>query len=481
MTLIHIAVFSTLALLYAVLVRGRGRAWALLAISVVAVYWLQPFVDVRYLDFAFPTATLLIAIGGWAATKPRDADTPSPIFTRDDLKTLIVVLGLVLAVAATRYLAPALRPTASRPPPIETVILGLALGLALIYGLARAIKGRQLVQAAIFAIIITFAIFKTDALASWLAALLRQNAGADPNLATPADLTWLGFSYIAFRILHTLRDRQTGQLPDLSLLEYLNYIIFFPALTAGPIDRAERFQEDHRALAAAAIFTPPRWVEGGGRIAVGLMKKFVIADSIALFALNGVNAHQAEGGALWLLLYAYTFRLFFDFSGYSDIAIGIGILFGIKLPENFDRPYLKNNLQSFWQSWHITLSNWARFYIYSPLTRALLRRKPRPSNAAIQFAGHMSTMLVIGLWHGVTWTFIIWGLWHGVGLFIHKMWSDRTRRWYNGLKDKPAQKRLWHGAGVVLTFHFVALGWVWFALPDAQTALSVFVKLFGGA
>jgi D-alanyl-lipoteichoic acid acyltransferase DltB (MBOAT superfamily) len=181
-----------------------------------------------------------------------------------------------------------------------------------------------------------------------------------------------------------------------------------------------------------------------------------------------------------VLLYGYALRLFFDFAGYTDIAIGLGVLFGITLPENFKRPYLKTDITSFWQSWHITLSNWARFYVFSPLSRGLLRRKPRPNPALIVLTAHLATMTTIGLWHGITWNFFIWGVWHGMGLFIHKQWSDRTRKWYRGLKEKPAQRRAWTAFAWLLTFHFVVLGWVWFALPDVADAVRVFGLLFGG-
>jgi len=269
-------------------------------------------------------------------------------------------------------------------------------------------------------------------------------------------------------------------LPDLSLRDYLTYIIFFPAYTAGPIDRAERFIEDFHKLGDIHGLDVNRLTEGGTRITVGLFKKFIIADSLALFSLDAEKAAQVDSvWGLWLLLYAYAFRLFFDFSGYSDIAIGIGILFGIKLPENFDRPYLKNNIAGFWQSWHMTLSNWVRFYVYSPLSRTLLRRKPKPSTEMIMFICHMSTMIVIGLWHGVTLPFFVWGAWHGLGLFVHQIWSRKTGKWYRGLKDKPQQRQAWIITGILLTFHFVLLGWVWFALPDMSTAVTVFGRLFG--
>jgi D-alanyl-lipoteichoic acid acyltransferase DltB (MBOAT superfamily) len=155
------------------------------------------------------------------------------------------------------------------------------------------------------------------------------------------------------------------------------------------------------------------------------------------------------------------------------------MLFGIQLPENFALPYLKNNITTFWQSWHISLSNWVRAYVYSPLSRALLRRKNKPSNDMIILVCTVATMLVIGLWHGITMPFVIWGLWHGIALFIHKLWSDKTRGWYRSLKQTPLRQRAWQLVGVLATFHFVVLGWVWFVMPDVTSALRVYASLFG--
>jgi alginate O-acetyltransferase complex protein AlgI len=237
---------------------------------------------------------------------------------------------------------------------------------------------------------------------------------------------------------------------------------------------------DYQALASLNTRDANRLTVAMTRIGVGLFKKFVVADSLAYFSLNGTNFSQANSTlATWLFLYSYAFRLYFDFSGYSDIAIGIGMLFGIQLPENFDRPYLKNNITTFWQSWHMTLSTWVRSYVYSPLSRSLLRRKNKPSNYTIIGICTLSTMLVIGLWHGVTLPFVLWGLWHGVGLVVHKVWSDKTRGWYRGLKQEPRRQHAWQIIGVILTFHFVLLGWIWFALPDVSSALRVFGALVG--
>jgi D-alanyl-lipoteichoic acid acyltransferase DltB (MBOAT superfamily) len=221
--------------------------------------------------------------------------------------------------------------------------------------------------------------------------------------------------------------------------------------------------------------------QGGWRIALGFLKKFIIADTMAQgLSLTPANAAQADSIAfLWVLLYGYAVRLYLDFAGYTDIAIGIGILYGIRLPENFDRPYLKSNIAEFWQSWHITLSNWVRFYVFSPLSRWLLTRKWRPSSTVIVLFSQLATMVVIGLWHGITWNFFIWGLWHGIGLFVHKQWSDRTRKWYRRLGQHPWRERAWTVFAWFLTFNFVVLGWVWFALPSLQLSIEVFLGLFG--
>ncbi len=479
MTLLDIGIFCVGALLYAAFCPPRWRGWALMIASVIAIYWLQPTLNIRFLDFWLPTLTLIITLLCWLIV--RQPEGHEPYLGREDRLTSGVVIGLVLALAANRYLAPEVRLTPSRPPEITTVILVLILIAALTLLVTRRWRDwPRWNQVGIIALVLLFVVIKTEPLAQGISSILRAGVGQDTSLASIVDIGWLGFSYVAFRLIHTLRDHQTGILPALNLREYLTYVIFFPAYTAGPIDRAGRFIVDDVALPKLHGLDAARITEGAGRIVVGLCKKFVIADSLALIALDATKAEQSESVlALWVLLYAYAFRLFFDFSGYTDIAIGIGILLGIRLPENFDRPYLKPNITAFWQSWHMTLTQWVRFYIFSPLSRSLLRRRQRPSNDVIMLICHLTTMIVIGLWHGVTWAFFMWGMWHGLALFGHKLWADRTRAWVRGLGERPRLKAAYTVGGVLLTFHFVTLGWVWFALPDVGLAWSVFVRLLG--
>ena len=473
MTLTHIIVFSIAAIIYNFAIPAQWRGWVLMIVSILAIYWLQPVLNIRQLDFILPTTVLLLTVFCWKFVQD---DSP---FSRDDLIALALTIALIIVLSATRYLIPELRLT-SLPPPLPTVLLALVITLGVIAFFWRVLRQWNLIYSvSIMGLMIVFVIFKYEPATLWLSSVLRQQQGQDVTIANVVDVGWLGFSYVVFRLIHTLRDHQTGQLPALSWREYLTYVIFFPAYTAGPIDRAERFVGDYRTL-TNAIPAKERLLSGGQRIFIGLFKKFVVADTLALISLNSTNATQAVAPVgLWILLYAFAFRLFFDFSGYTDIAIGLGILFGIHLPENFERPYLKDSITTFWQSWHMTLSNWVRFYVFSPLSRWLLSRPNRPATLLVLFICHLLTMIIIGLWHGITLPFFVWGLWHGLGLFIHKVYSDRTRKWHRELRNSPRLQRIVSFAGTLLTFHFVLLGWVWFALPDINLVISVFMRLFG--
>ncbi|MBN2147193.1 MAG: MBOAT family protein, partial [Anaerolineales bacterium] len=220
--------------------------------------------------------------------------------------------------------------------------------------------------------------------------------------------------------------------------------------------------------------------QGGQRILTGIFRKFVLADTLALVALNATNAAQIQSaGWLWVLLYAYALRIYLDFSGYTDIAIGLGRLLGFHLPENFEHPYRKQNLTLFWNSWHITLAQWFRAYYFNPLTRALRTGRRRLSLPLIILIGQITTMLLIGLWHGFTWNFAIWGLWHGLGLFAHNRWSEFVRPHLAGAEHPSHLQRILQISGILLTFHYVTLGWVWFALPSVDLSLKTLLGLFG--
>ncbi len=442
------------------------RNAGLFVLSVLGIYVLQPAMPIRQMDFWLPTVALLLAVVVWAATAAADQSVRALIADGSGIAVL------VLGITGTRYIEPLSTLFTRTPAPdVLTALLALAFGGAVALLIARLIGPRPGwtwgVLAALVALLVAL---KVEPLTQALAGALRAWQGQSVAAASALDVRWLGFSYLFFRLVAALRERAAGRLPRMSLREFITYALFAPAWIAGPIDRPERFLKD---LRADFRFNLADSMEGGRRVAVGAFKKFVLADLLALFALNEVNALQVRGAAwAWLLLYAYALRIYFDFGGYSDIAIGIARVFGIRLPENFSRPYLKPNLTQFWNSWHISLAQWFRAYYFNPLTRALRTRGwPAP---AIILTGQLTTMLLIGLWHGVTWNFAIWGAWHGLGLFIHNRWADFARA--RAMPEPPASQR---ALGAALTFHFVALGWVWFALPDPALAWRMIATLFG--
>ncbi|HVN55989.1 MAG TPA: MBOAT family O-acyltransferase [Anaerolineaceae bacterium] len=452
-----------------------ARSWLMLLASVLAIFWLQPGLPVRGLDFWLPVVTLLLVVVCWAAVT-----SPAERGLRENALTGLALGGLVLAVALTRYLSLTGLITPSRPPQTLAVVGVIAAATLISGGLFRLPRPLTVARWILTSLVLAcFVVLKLPPLAQALSATLRQLNGQPAALATALDLRWLGYSYMAFRLLHTLRDRQTGRLPAVSLKEYLIYVIFFPSLPAGPLDRLERFVRD---LRRGPLSLEEDLLPSGQRLVTGLFKKFVLADSLALVALNATNAAQVKGvGWAWLLLYAYSLMIYLDFSGYTDIAIGLGRLMGIRLPENFNAPYLKPNLTQFWNSWHMTLTQWIRGYFYNPLTRVMLRRREKPIPVwLVVLTGQVATMLLIGLWHGITANFVLWGLWHGLGLFFQNRWSDWLRPRFSADALPAWGQMALRAGGTLLTFQYVTLGWLFFALPAPDLSLAMLRRLFGG-
>jgi len=473
MTLLHIGIFILAALLLELVAKGRWRHWFLLSASIIAVFWLQPFSPIRHLDFWMTCATLTLTVVTWVIVR-----STSSVDKKETWLTAGIISVIVLLIGSLRYWDTLCCLTASTPPTLPMVLIAILLVTGTVWLLAKlAHRHKAWLWIGMIVILLIFVVLKTEPLGLWVSIGLRTLNRQPIKLASAADIRWLGFSYIAFRLLHVLRDRQLGKTDDFSLREFLTYVLFFPALSAGPIGRSQRFVQD---LHKDFTLDEPGFLEAGRRLVMGILKKFILADSLALVALSEVNATQTLSLTwMWVLVYVYSFRIYFDFSGYTDIAIGIGQLFGIRLPENFDRPYLKPNLTVFWNSWHITLAQWFRAYFFYPLTRALRTSKRPVPLPVIILCGQLATMLLIGLWHGVTWNFVIWGIWHGLGLFIHNRWTEGLRTRAAFIEQRPKLKRWLNGAGILLTFHYVSLGWVWFALSTPEASWRVFLKLFG--
>ena len=470
MGLFQIGVSVLAALLVGVLTRKTLRTYLLLALSVLAVYWFQPVIPIRSFDFWLPSLSLALVILVWLITSQTEIWR-----ARENLYGLLIMIGLVTILDLSRYFLPDPLFTASIPPNIVLfLVFAIALTILVLF-IARLSRVYQWVSSfVIISLIVILVILKSPALALQTSIFLGEFTNRSAENALSSDLRWLGFSYIAFRLIHVLRDKQTGRLPELTLPEFATYVVFFPALSAGPIDRAERFVQDLRKDFA---LTQDETLLAGQRLAIGLFKKFVIADTLALIALNDALASQVRTtGWMWIVLYAYTFQIYFDFSGYTDIAIGIARLVGIKLPENFAAPYTKPNLTQFWNNWHITLTQWFRSYFFNPFNRWIRGFKNIPIWVMI-LVGQLATMLLIGLWHGITLNFVLWGAWHGMGLFLQNRWSDFAKMRFNA--SNPQTQTALQLGGILFTFHFVALGWVFFALSEPSLSWQVLLALSG--
>ncbi len=473
MTILQILIVAAAALFWGLVIRDHGRKYFLLIASVLVIFWLQPALPLRGFDFWIPLATLTITVFSWFITATEESRRE-----QKNWGVIAILAGTVLLLNLTRFLPFDSILTPSRPPQPLTLMLILAFS-SIIFLLASHLTrfNAAFLAIGIIGLIVIFLAIKIPTLAYWVSYGIRSLTNQSLTEAKAIDLRWLGFSYVAFRIIHTLRDRQMGRLPAVDLAEYVTYVIFFPAFTAGPIDRIERFIKDLRKPPALGN---DELLIAGQRFMLGLFKKFVVADALALIALNDTNALQVRTtGWMWIVIYAYAFQIYFDFSGYTDIAIGISKFLGIQLPENFSAPYLKPNLTQFWNNWHMTLTQWFRAYFFNPVTRWLRSwNNPWPTPVMIALT-QIATMLLIGFWHGVTLNFALWGLWHGVGLFIHNRWSDMTKVRAGEWASTPFRKNILNLSGVVITFNFVALGWIFFALASTSTSAQVFLKLFG--
>ena len=452
---------------------GRVRHGLLISACCVFLFCFQPVLPIRELDFFFPLLTIIYTCCVYALFSDRNL-----LRSKQDVIDLGTVLFTVILIACTRFISYDGILTASRPPQMQKVIPALAAGILLFFLLKKAsLKNRKwLLRIGIGFILFVLIVLKTPALSYHFSRMSRLFSGQSVDMASSSDIRWFGFSYIAFRLLSVLIDSLKGRKIDLAPGEFFIYVCFPPALSAGPIDRWDRFSKEYKAGPKNDVSTDLR--EGLCRIAWGLFHKFILADSLARIALNAQNSSQfIHAGWAWAALFAYALQIFFDFSGYSEIAIGLGILFGIHLPENFDHPYLKPDLTKFWSCWHMTLTQWIRSYVFNPLTRSLRGKKEHPlPQWLIILITQLTTMTLIGLWHGVSVNFFIWGLWHGFGLFFHQLYSRRTGAWLR--TRSSAFQKGYTLFSTLLTVLFVSLGWVWFVVPETAGALGFFGSLF---
>jgi alginate O-acetyltransferase complex protein AlgI len=279
----------------------------------------------------------------------------------------------------------------------------------------------------------------------------------------------LGISFFTFQQIAYLVDVMRGARVERDIVSYTLFVSFFPHLIAGPlVHHAEMIPQFKRGRTGRSSVLAAR---GLAIFAAGLFKKVVIADNLAQF-VSPVFTHLDAGGAVttpwaWLATLAYTLQIYFDFSGYSDMAIGLALLFGIRLPVNFRSPYQATSIIEFWRRWHITLSRFLRDYLYIPLGGNRLGEQRRYINL-------MLTMLLGGLWHGAGWNFLVWGGLHGVYLCINHLW-----RGWHGEGRAPATGPAAKGLGWAVTFFAVIIAWVFFRARTMAGAWQMLGGLVG--
>ena len=269
----------------------------------------------------------------------------------------------------------------------------------------------------------------------------------------------LAISFFTFQQVAYLVDSYRGETKEYDFLNYTLFVTFFPQLIAGPIVHHKEMMPQF-AKTKNRIINKYNIALGLFIFSMGLFKKVVIADSFASTATQGFdNAEVLNLIEGWITSLSYTFQLYFDFSGYTDMAIGAALLFNIRLPINFDSPYKAVSIQDFWRRWHITLSRFLKEYIYIPLGG---NRKTEIHT----YANLFTTFLLGGIWHGAGWTFVLWGALHGFALMVHRMWQKA------GLKMPVVLA--WF-----VTFNFVNIAWVFFRAQEFEDAIKVLKGMFG--
>jgi membrane protein involved in D-alanine export len=277
-----------------------------------------------------------------------------------------------------------------------------------------------------------------------------------PFLSTHTVFGFMGISYVTFRSLDVLFSIQDGLLKQIAWVPYGAYLLFLPTLSSGPVDRFRRFCQDWQKTRTRAEFLDDLEV-AVQRMARGFWYKFVFAALIKTYWMDSVSTGRSFG-TLWAYMYAYTFYLFFDFAGYSAFAVGIGRLLGIRVPENFDKPFLSRNIRDFWNRWHISLSFWFRDHVYMRFLLAASKAKWFKGKHTASYLGLFLTFGLMGLWHGLSRHYILYGLFHAAllsGYDWFARWNKEWQWWGSG--------RWQTGADILLTFHSIAFGLLLFS------------------
>lgn len=292
--------------------------------------------------------------------------------------------------------------------------------------------------------------------------ILLDGFGLAPSFAQhwQTVLLPLGISFYTFQSMSYVYDVYRGMAPARSYVDFACYVTSFPQLVAGPI---VRYKDIAQQLVERTV-SLEKFHEGVNRFIIGLSKKVLIANTVARSAdaIFALPADQLDAPLAWLGVTCYTLQIYFDFSGYSDMAIGLGKMFGFKFCENFNYPYISKSIQEFWRRWHISLSTWFRDYLYIPLGG-------NRGSALKTYVNLWTVFILCGLWHGASWNFLIWGVFHGFFLVLER------GAWGRILKSLPT------AVSHVYTILTIMMGWTIFRAEDIAQAKAFFIAMLGAA
>jgi len=343
-------------------------------------------------------------------------------------------------------------------------VVNYFFGLAI----ARALHMRKaLLVVSIAANLLTLAVFKYAYFARDLAESVVSKAGQHvPDLAWQIILP-LGISFFVFEFIHYVVEVYKGGEPVKSFPNFALFASFFPTQIAGPI---KRYQDFIPQLSKPHELTLSTVEESARLIVIGLVKKILFADYLAI-AVHGSFEHPEllSSVDLWLAVYAFAFQIYFDFSAYTDIARGSALLFGFRVPPNFNLPYFADSISDFWRRWHMSLSTWLRDYLFIPLGGSR-------NNTIFTYRNLLITMVLGGIWHGAAGHFAVWGAYQGVLLVINKEFQRLCQK--SQLMTALCKTSMFHYLSIILTFHCVCLGWVFFRAQNMSSALLIIRKLF---
>ena len=263
---------------------------------------------------------------------------------------------------------------------------------------------------------------------------------------------FIGISYLSFRVIQMIIEMHDGVIKEVKLLDTLYFILFFPSLSSGPIDRSRRFDKDIQTAIPKEEYIEEYLLPGIQKLFMGIAYKFVIALLIDMYWMSYIPHERTFLNAV-NYMYAYSLYLFFDFAGYSLFAVGTSYIFGVKAPDNFDKPFLSKDMKEFWRRWHISLSRWFGDYVFSRFVMESMRKKRFKKRDTASHVAQMITMITMGFWHGLTWYYIVYGIYQGAALVLTDIYMKKSNFY------KAHKKEKWFElVQIFVTFHIVCFG-----------------------